>query len=108
MRIQPYRDLRTGETRAGVETHTISTRATVNLDLTRVGLEVLRRVFCGDTALNGKATLGDCLLSETELRERSTRGDLDLCGDDVDARDFLCKSKIVSRVFTTSAGTPYR
>lgn len=91
MHIQPYRDLRTGEARAGVETHTISTRATVDLDLTSVGLEVLRRVFCGDTALDGETTLRDRLLSETELGERCTRGDLDLCGDDVDARDFLCK-----------------
>lgn len=108
MSIQSYRDLRTGETRAGVETHTISTRATVDLDLTCVGLEVLRRVFCSDTALDGEPTLGDCLLGQTELGERSTRGDLDLCGDDVDARDFLCKPDVVSCVFTTRPGIPYR
>lgn len=86
-----YGDLGASEARAGVKTHTIATGAAVHLNLTRVGLEALRRVFSGDTALNREATLGNRLLGQTELGKRSTRRDLNLCGNDVDTSNFLCE-----------------
>jgi hypothetical protein len=79
-------DLSTGEARRGIETNTVSTGGTVNLDLARVGGKALRRVFGGDTALDGVTALGDGLLREAELGKSSARSDLDLSGDDVDCR----------------------
>ena len=77
------------ETGACIETNTVTTRAAVHFNLSSVGLEAGSGVFGRDTALNGKATLGDGLLSETELGERCTSSDLNLCRNNVDARDLL-------------------
>jgi hypothetical protein len=87
------RDLSAGEARAGIETDTIAACAAVHLDLTRIGLEASGCIFGSDTALDGEAAASDSFLSETKLGQRSTSGDLDLSGDDINAGDFLC-SKI--------------
>ena len=87
--IGTHSDLSTSEARAGIETDTVTTSTTVNLDLTSVGLEGLRRVLGGHTALNCKAALRDSLLSEAKLRQGCTRSNLNLSGDDVDTRDLL-------------------
>ena len=84
-----YSDLRTSETGAGVETDTISTSTAVDLDLTSVGLEVLRRILSSNTALDGEAALRDSFLRKTELGKRRTRSNLDLCCYDVDASNLL-------------------
>jgi hypothetical protein len=39
--------------------------------------------------LEGKASRGDVILGQTELLKRCTSGDLDLCGDNIDARNLL-------------------
>ena len=84
-----YRDLCARETGAGIETHAVATGTAVHFDLTRVRLEVLRRVFGRHTALDGETTLGDGLLSESKLGECSTCRNLDLSSNDIDASDFL-------------------
>ena len=84
-----YGDLSTSETGARVETHAISTSAAVYLNLTGVGLEVLRRILSCNTALDREPPLSYRFLSETELGQRCTRGDLNLSGDDIDASNFL-------------------
>jgi hypothetical protein len=83
------RDLSTSKARAGIETDTIPASAAVNLNFAGVGLEALRGVLGGDTALDSKAALSHGLLRETELRQSSASSDLDLSGNDVDARDLL-------------------
>ena len=84
------RDLRASEAGARIETDTITARTAVDLNLSRVRLEVLRRILGGDTALNGEAALGDGVLGQTELREGRASSDLNLRGDDVDASNLLC------------------
>lgn len=79
----------TSETVATIQTDAVTTSAAVDLDPTGVRLEVLTRVLGGDTALNSKTPSGDAVLGEAELGERGAGGDLDLGGDDVDARDLL-------------------
>jgi hypothetical protein len=83
-------DLGTGKARAGIETDTITTSAAVNLDLACVRLKALGRVLGGDTALDGKATFGDCLLCQAKLRKSGAGSDLNLGSDDIEASDFLC------------------
>ena len=91
--LNTHSDLGTSETRAGVEANTISTSTAVDLNLSRVRLEVLRRILGGDTALNGEAALGDGVLGQTELREGRASSDLDLRGDDIETSDLLCRSQ---------------
>ena len=43
----------------------------------------------GDSALNGIASLGDGILGEAQLWQRSTGGNLDLRCDNVNAGDLL-------------------
>ena len=83
-------DLGTCKAGAGVEADAVASGGAVDLDLACVGLEVLRGVFSGDTALNGESALGDIVLGETELGKGSTSGDLDLSSNNVDASDLLC------------------
>ena len=99
---ETYGDLRTSETRAGVETDTISTSTAVNLDLTGVGLEVLRRILSSDTALDGEAALRDSFLRKAELGESCTRSDLNLRCHDIDASNLLC-TEVSSRPITRNA-----
>lgn len=87
--MNTHSDLGTSETRAGVEANTISTSTAVDLNLTSVWLEVLSGILSGDTALNGKSTLGDGFLSKTELGQGRASSDLNLRRNDVDAGDFL-------------------
>jgi hypothetical protein len=72
-----------------VETDTVSTGGTVDLDFARIGGKRLRGILCCDTALERKAASRDVVLGQTELLERGTGGDLDLCCYDIDTRDFL-------------------
>lgn len=68
---------------------TISTSGTVYLDLSGVRREALSRIFGGDTALEGKTTSRDVILSQTKLLKGSACGNLDLCGNNIDASDFF-------------------
>ena len=79
----------TSETRARVQADTISAGAAVDLDFASVRLEVCRRILRRDTALDCKATLGDVLLCESELGERSTCSNLNLSCHNVDTGDLL-------------------
>ena len=60
-----------------------------NSHLSGVRSEAIGGVFCGDTALEGKATSGDVVLGEAKLLEGRTCGDLDLGSDDVNAGDLF-------------------
>ena len=88
-RVVVRRDLRAGETRAGIETDTVAASRAVDLNLTGIGLEVLCWVLSRDTALDGETALGDCLLCKAKLGKRGASCDLNLGGDDVDAGDLL-------------------
>ena len=52
-----YSDLRTGETRAGIKTNTITTSATIHFDFAGIGLEVRSGIFGSHAALDSKAAL---------------------------------------------------
>ena len=77
-------DLGTGETGTGIETDTVTTSGSVDLDPTSVWLEVGSRVFGGNTALNSRTALLDSLLAETEVGERLTAqpANLSPCGNE--------------------------
>jgi hypothetical protein len=77
------------ETVSTIETDSVTTRRTVYLDLAGIWCKALRRVFCGDTALEGKSSCGDVVLGQTKLLERCTCGDLDLCSYNIDACHFF-------------------
>jgi len=57
----------TGESVSTIETDTVSTSRSVNLNLSSIWLEVLGRIFGCDTALNSETTSGDLVLGETKL-----------------------------------------
>lgn len=84
-----YGDLGTCVTRGSIQSDTVSTGRSVDLDFARVGLESLRGIFSGDSALDGKATSVDMVLSQTELLERNASGDLDLRSNNVDTGNLL-------------------
>ncbi len=84
------RNLSTRETRTGVESNAITTSTAIDLDLSRVWLEVCSSIFGSDTTLNCKAALCDRVLSQTELGKSCASCDLDLGGDNVKSGDFLC------------------
>lgn len=100
---QTHSNLSTRETRACVETNTVAAGTTVDLNFTRIRLEVLGGVLSGNTALDGKAALGDCLLGKTKLRQGCARSDLDLCRDDVDTSYFLWQTMSGLRVLRDTA-----
>ena len=87
--MNTHSDLGTSETRAGIETNTVTASTAIHLDLSSIRLEVVRGVLSSDTALDSETTLGDCLLREAKLGKCGTGCDLDLGGDDVDAGDLL-------------------
>ena len=78
-----------GKAIATIETHAIATGRAVDLNLARVGAELLGRVLGGESALNSKAARGDAVLRQSQLSQRGASGDLNLSGDDVDAGDLL-------------------
>jgi hypothetical protein len=82
----------TSETVTSIQTDTITTGRSVDLDLTSIGLEALGRVLSCDTALDGKATSGDAVLRKTKLVQSGTSSDLDLSSNDVDSGDLLSDS----------------
>ena len=81
--------LRTQAAQKPGNTYTIATCGTVDLNLASIRGKALGGVLRCDTALEGKASGGDVVLSQAELLEGGASGDLDLGGDDVDAGDFL-------------------
>ncbi|KAH3663370.1 hypothetical protein OGAPHI_005360 [Ogataea philodendri] len=83
------RDNGTGKTVTTVQSHTVTTRRSVNLDLTSVWLEVLGWVFGSDSALDCKTSGGDLVLQQTKLLQRSTSSNLDLSSNNVNTSDFL-------------------
>jgi hypothetical protein len=83
------RNLGTSKSRTSVESNTITPRASVHLDLTRVRLEVGGCILSGNSALDREASLCDVLLGKTKLRESSTSCDLNLSSDNIDSSDFL-------------------
>ena len=82
-------DLCSGESTGRVESDSVSSRRSVDLDLSGVGLEAVGGILGGHSALDGEPSLGDVLLHETERRQGRSRCDLDLGGDDVDTGDLL-------------------
>jgi len=81
-----------GESVTTVETDSVTTGRAVHLDLSGIGREALSGVFCGDSALEGKASCGDVVLGQAKLLERCACCNLDLCRDDVDTGDLLGNS----------------
>lgn len=86
-----YSDLGTGETRTGVQSNTVSTSTSVHFDLSSIRLEVGCSVFSGDSTLDSETSSGNVLLGQTQGSQSGASGDLDLSGNDVDTRDFLCE-----------------
>lgn len=74
---------------ATVKTNTVTTSRSVDFNFSGIWSEVLRGIFGGDTALDGKTTSGDSVLGKAELRKSSTSSDLDLGSDNINAGDFL-------------------
>lgn len=72
-----------------IETNTVTTGRSVDLNLSGIWSEALGRIFGSDTALNGKATSGNSVLGKTKLSQSSASGDLNLGGDNVDASDLF-------------------
>lgn len=79
----------TGKAVSTVQTDTVTTSGTVDLDLTGVRGEALGRILGGDTALDGETTSRDALLRQAQLLERGTGSNLDLGGDDINTRDLF-------------------
>lgn len=82
-------DLRTGITRARVQTNTITTSRPVDFNLTSVRLEAGRGILSGDTTLDSESSSVDVLLGQAKLLESHTSSNLDLSGDNVDTGDLF-------------------
>ena len=82
-------DLRSSESRRSVQSNAISTRRSINLDLSSIGSESLSGVLGSDSTLDCVSSLGDRILRQSEFGKSSSSGDLDLSGDDVDSSDLL-------------------
>lgn len=67
----------------------VSTSGTVDLNLSSVRSKALGGVFCGDTALEGKAASRDVVLSQAKLLKRCTSSNLNLRSNDIDAGNLL-------------------
>jgi hypothetical protein len=72
-----------------IKTNSVTTSRAVDLDLSSIGCEALSGVFCGDSALEGKASGRDVILSQAKLLERCTSCDLNLRRNNVDTGDLL-------------------
>lgn len=111
-RIVMRSDNGTGETVTTIETDTVTTGGSVNLNLSGIWLEALCWIFGGDSALDGETSGGDSVLGQTKLLEGGTGGDLDLSGNDIDTGDFFgdgvldLTERIVSKVFAGRLEVP--
>jgi len=88
---------RTGETVAAVQSDAVSGSTSVKLDHTRVRCKSVARVLCGDSALDGIASLNYVLLAlDADLvRIQSvTLGDLDLRLNDIHTCNHFCYSML--------------
>jgi hypothetical protein len=72
-----------------IETYSVATSRAVDLDLSSIGRKALSWVFCGDSALEGKASCGNVVLGQAKLLKRCTRCNLDLGSHDVDTGDLF-------------------
>jgi len=80
-----------------IQAHTIATGRTVDLNFSSIGLEVLCWILRGDSALDRESTNLDFVLGQSELWEENARSDLNLSRHNVNARDFLCRGKRVTK-----------
>jgi hypothetical protein len=55
-------------------------------------LEIGCSILSRDSTLDGKPSLGDGILGQAKGRERSSGGDLNLGGNNIDSGDLLCKT----------------
>lgn len=78
-----------GKAVATIQTNTVTTGRSVDLDLAGVRTELLSRVFCGDTALDGKATGGNAILGQSKLGKSGAGSNLDLSGNNINAGNFF-------------------
>lgn len=88
-RVVMRSDLRTGITRARVQSDTITTSRSIDLNLTSVRLEVSCGILSGDTTLDSKSSPVDVLLGQTKLLEGYTSSNLNLSSDDVNTGDLF-------------------
>lgn len=72
-----------------VQTNTVSTSRSINLNSTCVWLEALSGVLCGDTALDSKAANLDLVLGQSELGQEDSSSNLNLSSNNVDTSDLL-------------------
>lgn len=82
-------DLRSSVSRRSIESNTVTTSRSVDLDFSSVRLEAGGRVLSGQSRLNGESSSVDVLLSQAKLGEGDTGRDLDLGSDNVDTGDLL-------------------
>ena len=89
-----------------IESDSVTTSRAVHLNLASIRCEILRGIFCSDTALECKAAGGNVILGQTELSQGGASSDLNLRRYNVDTRDFLSDGmldltmKLVSRCFS--------
>ena len=72
-----------------IETDSITACRSIDFDFACVGFEALRWVFCGNSALEGKATSRYAILRETELLKRCTSCNLYLCSHNINAGNLF-------------------
>ena len=82
-------DLSTGISGTSIESNSISSSRSVDLDLTGIRLESLSSILSRDSTLNGESSSVNVFLGETELFKGDTSRNLDLSSDDVDTGNFL-------------------
>jgi hypothetical protein len=85
----PTSDYCTRESITTIQTHSIATCRAVDLDLSSVWLELPRRVFSRDTALNSETPGRNAVLSKPKLLQAGASSDLDLGSDKINAGDLL-------------------
>lgn len=79
----------TGKSVSTIKTDAITASGSVDFNLSSVRLELLRGVFCCDSALDCETSGGDPVLSQSKLLECGASGNLDLGGNDIDTGDLL-------------------
>jgi hypothetical protein len=79
-----------GKPVASIETDSITACRSVDFNLSSVWREATGRILSGDAALESEPACRYVVLSEAQLLERGTSGDLNLRGNNVDASDLFC------------------